>query len=66
VRLTTVGALRIVVTIEALVVFLTTPEVFEFPLALAFAVSKFLTLKASHCIWNIWTDSKVVKAQVLC
>ena len=62
VRLTTVGALRIVVTIEAFVVFLTTPESFEFPFALAFTMSKSLTLKASHSIWNIWTDYNVVKA----
>ena len=61
-RLTTVGALWIVVTIKALVVFITITETFEFPLALAFVMPKYMTLKASHSIWNIWADSNVVKA----
>jgi hypothetical protein len=45
VRLTTIGALRGVITIEALVVFLWTLKTFKFPFTLAFTMSEFLTLK---------------------
>ena len=58
VRLTTIGALRIVITIETLVVFLCTLKTSKFP----FTMSEFLTLKASYWTRDIWTDFHIVKA----
>jgi hypothetical protein len=53
---TTIGALRIVLSIEALVIFLSTLKTFKFSFTLALAMSDFLTLKASYWIRDIWTD----------
>ena len=60
VRLTTIGALRIVLTIEALVIFLTTLKTFKFSFTLALTMSEYLTLKASYWIRDIWTDFNIV------
>jgi hypothetical protein len=62
VRLTTIGALRIVLEIEALVIFLSALKTFNFPFTLALTMSEFLTLKASYWIQDIWTDFNIVKA----
>jgi hypothetical protein len=62
VGLTTIGALRIVITIEALVVFFWTLKTFKFPITLAFTMSEYLTLNASYWIRDIWTDFIIVQA----
>jgi hypothetical protein len=64
VGLTTVGALRIVVTIDFLVVFLSTLEAFYFPFGLTFIISKFLTQRAgfgTYGLIEIILDNKYIK-----
>jgi hypothetical protein len=47
------GALRIVVTIDVLVVFLSTLEAFYFPFGLTFIISKFLTQRAGFGTYGL-------------
>ena len=52
VKFTTIGTLRIVITIKALVIFIPTLKTFQLPSTLPFTMSEFLT---SYWIRNIWT-----------
>jgi hypothetical protein len=60
-RLTTLTTHDVIGAIEALMVFFSTLKTCQFPFALAFTMSEFLTPRASHWIREIWTYLYIVK-----